>query len=74
MYPGQPCAAIGPKCNAPCRLESLEVLIGLEESAHAESIDEPEEKQQPENVADLGSCDLRVNFMPRGCFMLVFSF
>jgi hypothetical protein len=59
-YPGQPGAAVGAKGDAPCGLEGLEVLVWLEEGAHAEGVDEAEEEEHAEDVADLGRRDLGV--------------
>lgn len=53
VYPGQPGAAIAAKGHAPCWLEGLEVLIGLEKGAHAEGIDEAEYEQSTQDVLDL---------------------
>lgn len=43
-YPGHPGAALLPKRDAPCGLQSLEIFVGLEESAHAERVDEAKEE------------------------------
>lgn len=61
MYPGQPGAAVAAKGNAPCRLECLKVLIGLEEGAHAEGVEEAEEEEHAEDVHHLRSCNLGVH-------------
>ena len=59
-YPCQPCSTVRAKCQIPGRLESLEIFIWLEEGAHAEGVEESKGKQDGEDVAGLGSYDIRV--------------
>lgn len=51
-YPGQPGTTLRPECQAPRRLEGLEVLIWLEEGEIcAEGVDEAEDNEAYEDVS-----------------------
>lgn len=47
-YPCEPRAAVGPKGEAPSRLQGLEELVGLEEGGEIPGIDEADDEDVPQ--------------------------
>ena len=56
MYPGEPSSTLPAKRDTPCWFQGLEILIRLKEGPDTKSVDEPEEKEDREDIFRL-SCE-----------------